>query len=132
MHFVQLNSLWLLVTTNWSCLSDHKLKHGFIGSPNPMFSCGLDTETACHYLLHCHNFTEKIPFILNTVSRINEDILTTICDTSVVELLLYSNYLPDLATNTVMLNASVYFISSIIRLGSRVIQNCFFKYYVVN
>ena len=32
-----------------SHLRKHKLKHGFLNSLNPICSCGLDTETTCHY-----------------------------------------------------------------------------------
>ena len=38
---------------------DCKFKHGFLGSLNPICSCGLDIETTCHYLLHCPNLQMK-------------------------------------------------------------------------
>ena len=35
-----------------SDLRDHKFKHGFLDSLNPICSCGWDIETTYHYLLH--------------------------------------------------------------------------------
>ena len=40
-----------------SYLREHKFKHGFLDSLNPIYSSGLDAKTTCHYLLHCPNFT---------------------------------------------------------------------------
>ena len=66
---------------------DHKFKHGFLDSLNPICSCGLDVETTCHYLLHCPNFTNERSILLNIFSTINESSLT-FCDASFVKLLL--------------------------------------------
>ena len=94
-----------------SQLLDHKFKHGFLGSLNPICSCGLDIETTCHYLLHCPNFTNEKSTLLNIVSTINENNLTS-CDATFVKLILYGDESLDLGTNTLILNASVNFILS--------------------
>ena len=36
-----------------SHLREHKFKHGFLDSLNPICNCGLDIESTCHFLLHC-------------------------------------------------------------------------------
>ena len=94
-----------------SHLCDHKFKHGFLDSLNPICSCGLDVETTCHYLLHCPNFTNERSILLNIVSTINESSLTS-CDASIVKLLLNGDESLDLETNTLILNATVDFILS--------------------
>ena len=94
-----------------SHLREHKFKHGFLDSVNPVCSCGLDIETTCHYLLHCPNFTNERSVLLNNVSTINKNSLTT-CGATIVKLLLYGDELLDLVTNTLSLNATVDFILS--------------------
>ena len=32
---------------------EHKFKHNFQETLNPIFNCGEDIETSSHYLLHC-------------------------------------------------------------------------------
>ena len=94
-----------------SHLREHKFKHGFLDSLNPICSCGLDIETTCHYLLHCPNFTNEKSTLLNIVSTINENNLTS-CDATFIKLILYGDESLDLGTNTLILNASVNFILS--------------------
>ena len=67
-----------------------------------MCSCTLNIETTYHYLLHCPNFTNKRSVFLNTVLRINKDILTS-WDSNVIKLLIQADKL----ANTLTLNASI-------------------------
>ena len=94
-----------------SHLCDHKFKHGFLNSLSSICSCGLHVETTFHYLLLCPNFTNERSILLNIVSTINESSLTS-CDVSIVNLLLNGDESLDLETNTLILNATVDFISS--------------------
>ena len=94
-----------------SHLRDRKFKHGFLDSLNPICSYGFDIETICHFLLHCPNFINERPLLLNTVSRLTKDKLPS-CDTSVIKLFLYDDDSLDLVTNFLILNASVDFILS--------------------
>ena len=103
-----------------SHLCDHKFKHGFLDSLNPICSCGLNVETTYHYLLHCPNFTNERSILLNIVSTINESSLTS-CDASIVKLLLNGDESLDLETNTLILNATVDFILSSKRFDSPLI-----------
>ena len=82
-----------------------------------------DTETTCHYLLHCPNYTNERSTLLNIVSTINENSLTS-CDATTVKLLLYGDKFLDTETNYLILNASVDFILLSKRLY-RIIKNCF-------
>ena len=45
-----------------SDLRDHKFKHGFLDSLNPVCSCGFDIETTCHFLFLCPNFINESHF----------------------------------------------------------------------
>ena len=39
-----------------SHLADHKFRHNFQDSLNPICTCGQKIETASHFLLHCLNY----------------------------------------------------------------------------
>ena len=41
---------------NFIHLNEHKFRHNFRDTVNPMCSCGTGIETTDHYLLCCHNF----------------------------------------------------------------------------
>ena len=94
-----------------SHLPEHKFKHGFFDSLNPICNCRLDIETMCHFLLHCPNFINERTLLLNNVSRITKDALPS-CETAFVKLPLYGHNSFDLATNTLLLNASLKYILS--------------------
>ena len=47
-----------------SHLREHKFKHGFQDSLNPICSCGNDIETSAHFLLYCpHYSSERSTFV---------------------------------------------------------------------
>ena len=100
----------------------HKFKHGLLEPLKPIFSCGLDIETTCHYLLHCLKFTNERSILLDSVSRINKDVLTS-CDTTVVILLYHGDKSLDLVTNTHALNAYVTFILSSNKFDDALVHN---------
>ena len=89
----------------------HKLKHRFLDSLNRICSSGFDIETTSHFLLHCQNFINERSLHLNNVSGLTKEKLPS-CDTSVIKLFLYGDDSLDLVTSTLILNASVDFISS--------------------
>ena len=88
-----------------------KLKHRFLDSLNRICSSGFDIETTSHFLLHCQNFINERSLHLNNVSGLTKEKLPS-CDTSVIKLFLYGDDSLDLVTSTLILNASVDFISS--------------------
>ena len=68
-----------------SHLREHKFKHSFQDTLNPICNCGEDIETTSHYLLHCPDYLHERKTLLNTVSCIvpnifdfNNDQLTEI------------------------------------------------------
>ena len=94
-----------------SHLREHKFKHGFLDSLNPIGNYGLDIESTCHFLLPCPNFINGIILLLNDVSRITKDTLPA-CETAFVKLLLYGDDSIDSVTNTLILNASLEYLLS--------------------
>ena len=92
-----------------SHLREHKFKHGFPDSPNPIGNCGLDIETTYHYLLHCPNLINERTLLLNDVSRVTKDALPSF-ETTFVKLVLYGDDSFDSVTNTLILNACAEYI----------------------
>ena len=63
---------------------DRKFKQSFLDLLNPIFCCGLDTETTCYYFLHCPNFINEKTLLLD-VLRITNHVFPS-CDTTSVHL----------------------------------------------
>ena len=57
-------------------LGDHKFKQGFLDSLNPNWSCSLDIETTCHFLLQCPNFRNERSLLQKNVSRLIKEKLS--------------------------------------------------------
>ena len=54
-----------------SHLREHKFKHSFLDTLNPICICGNDIETTSHYLLHCPNYFDERQTLLNTLKDID-------------------------------------------------------------
>ena len=53
-----------------SHLQEHKFKHGFLDSPNPICSCGQDIETSTNFPLYCSNHSNVRLTFLNIIRNI--------------------------------------------------------------
>ena len=91
-----------------SRLREHKFKHSFQDSLNPICNCGNDIELSAHFLLRCPNFSNKRS-TLNIIGSIDRNILTR-SDFQVTETLLYGDSNSNNITNTLILNAAVDFL----------------------
>ena len=66
---------------NFSHLREHKFRHNFLDTINPLCSCGLEIESTNHYILRCSFFytcTQKtlldnITAIIGPVSDLSDD-----------------------------------------------------------
>ena len=57
-----------------SHLREHKFRHNFQDTLNPICSCGDDIETTIHYLLHCPNYLDERRTLLGNLHSIGENI----------------------------------------------------------
>ena len=92
-----------------SHLRDHKFKHNFLDTLNPICNCGEDIETSCYYLLHCSFYTNERLAFLNVIKGIDNSILE-LNDSHIVEVLLYGIKFLDISSNTTILNATIDFL----------------------
>ena len=101
-----------LLTRPWlglSHLREHKFKHGFLDSLNPICTCGQNIETSTHFLLHCSNYSNERLTFLNIIRNIDSNILSK-NDLKVTETLLYGDSSYDDTNNTLIMNATMEFL----------------------
>ena len=99
-----------------SLLREHKFKHSFQDSINPLWSCSLDVESTIHYFLQCPLFTIKRHTLLNTISQIDNKLLHS--NESNLTQHLFCNPYRDTKTNTEILNATVnYVLTTLLRMS---------------
>ena len=92
-----------------SHLREHKFKHGFLDSLNPICSCGQNIETLTHFLLHCSNYSNERLTFLNIIRNIDSNILSK-NDLKVTETLLYGDSSYDDRKNTLIVNVTMEFL----------------------
>ena len=92
-----------------SHLREHKFKHSFQDTINPLCSCGLDIESTEHFLLHCPQFVNERRTLLSTIGNINYKLLEN-TDSNLTQTLLFGNTSFDITDNTKILNATINFI----------------------
>ena len=98
-----------------SHLREHKFKHGFVDSLNPICSCGQNIETSTHFLLHCSNYPNERLNFLNIIRNIDRNILDK-NDLKITETLLYGDSSLDDTNNTLIMNATMEFLLASKRL----------------
>ena len=87
-------------------LREHKFKHSFQDTINPLYSCGLDIEPTGHFLLHCPQFVNERRTLLSTIGNINYKLLEN-TDSNLTQKLLFGNTSFDITGNTKILNATI-------------------------
>ena len=95
-----------------SHLNEHKFRHNFRDTLNPLCSCSLEPETSNHFLLHCPHYDTHRQTLFDYIYTIDESI-SNLSDDNLVSLLLYGNsklYCNDQNTN--ILNATICFLKS--------------------
>ena len=92
-----------------SHLREHKFRHNFQDTLNPICSCGDGIETTIHYLLHCPNYLDERRTLLDNLQSIRENIHDK-NDSQISELLLFGISSNNDASNTCILNATSQFI----------------------
>ena len=94
-----------------SHLREHKFKHSFQDTLNPLCSCGLDIETTSHYFLHCPLFHAERSTLLNKVNEIDCPIFNK-SELVVTLILLFRDRSFKDEVNLLILNATIDFVLS--------------------
>ena len=75
---------------NFSHLNEHKFRHNFRDTLNPLCKCGGGIETTSHFFLRCHLYAPQRSELLNTVYRLNPTI-KNFAEENLVHLLLFGS-----------------------------------------
>ena len=83
---------------NFSHFNEHKFRHGFRDTVDPMSKFGLETETALHFLLSCRLYSTIRTELLNDISTVDSS-LTNYPDEKLLNILLYGSEYFSVKTN---------------------------------
>ena len=96
---------------NLSHLREHKFKHNFQDTINPICNCSLSVESTEHFFLHCLNFNQERLVLLNNLATIDNSI-RSYQNQDLIDLLLYGNPRFDEKSNHLILTYSIDYIRS--------------------
>ena len=95
----------------FSHLKEHKFRHNFQDSIDPMCSCNSGVETTTHFFLHCANFTFQRQTLFDRITTIDKNILTE-NEESIINTLLFGKPNSENSLNKSILIASIEYILS--------------------
>ena len=92
-----------------SHLREHKLKHSFQDTINPLCKCGQDIESSNHFFLHCPFFINERRTLLNTKCSLDSNLLDC-TDYDLTQTLLFGNISQVSSNNFKIINAWIDYI----------------------
>ena len=84
---------------HFSHLNEHKFRHNFRATIDPMCSCGLEPETTLHYLLRCNLYFDLRTELLNDICALNPT-LKNLSHEKLLNILLYGKVLANKMRNS--------------------------------
>ena len=93
----------------FSHLREHKFRHNFEDTLNPLCSCSIEPETTSHYFLHCHNYDAIRATLINELNPINNT-LHLLDDSELIQIILFGNAKFNTESNRRILLASINYI----------------------
>ena len=99
----------------FSHLPEHKFRHNFTDSLNPLYSCFLEIESTLHFFLHCQNYTTLRRALMTDLKNINDAIMS-LNESDLLHVMLYGSKKFDNSMNISILTATIKFIKDTGRL----------------
>ena len=91
----------------FSHLREHKFRHNFADTVNPLCSCALETESTDHFFLRCQNYVSFRTALMNELSSINSGIIS-LRPSALLEVILYGDrMLNDIQMSKYLLRLSI-------------------------
>ena len=94
-----------------SDLREHKLRHKFQDTINPLCSCSLEIESTSHFFLRCQNFITPRTNLMNKLRKLDSNILN-LDEISLTKLILYGDSKYENKVNKKISLASINFVLS--------------------
>ena len=104
----------------FSYLREHKFRHNFHNTLNPLCSSSLEPETASHYLLHCHNFSFSCLSLMK-VQLLMDSSISQLSETGHANILLYGDSKISISKNSQILQGTIKYIFSVKRFNKLLI-----------
>ena len=96
---------------NCSHLNEHKFRHGFRDTLNPLCDCNSEMETTAHYLLRCHLFSNQRLKLLDNINQLDNTMLT-LSEKEIINILLYGSPAYSFFINNNILALTIDFLKS--------------------
>ena len=104
-----------------SHLREHKLKHGFQDTINPLCNCGQDIESFTHFFLHCPFFINKRRTLLSTIRSLDSKLFDC-TNYDLTQTLLFRNTSQISSNSFKIINAAIDYILSSKRFDKALFQ----------
>ena len=101
---------------DFSHLREHKFRHNFRDTLNPMCNCSLEPENTSHFLLHCHNYDNLRLTLMSDLNMIDAS-LNILDEVNLVQVLLFGDKKYDLITNQKILQVTITFLKETARFN---------------
>ena len=96
---------------NFSHLREHKFRHNFRDTLNPLCSCSLEIETTNHYLLRCPFYAIMRKTLLDSIENIVGPLLN-LADDKIANLLLFGDSVYTIQQNCSILQSTIVYLKS--------------------
>ena len=96
---------------NFSHLNEHKFRHGFKDTVDPMCKCGVETETTLHFLLRCSLYSNIRTELLDDIYTVDSP-LSNYPDEKLLNILLYGLEYFTVKTNQSILKSTIKFLKN--------------------
>ena len=93
----------------FSHLSEHKFRHNFANSLNPLCSCSLQTDSSIHFFLRCQIYTTLRRALMTDLKNINDAIMS-LNESDLLHTMLYGSNKFNNNMNIGILTATIKFI----------------------
>ena len=93
----------------FSHLREHKFKHNFQDTLNPLCPCSLEAEDTYHFFMRCQSFSNQRNVLFDELNSINSEILK-MSENKVVQVLLFGNKSFSKDMNFRIITSSIHFI----------------------
>ena len=96
---------------NFSHLNEHKFRHDFKDTNDPMCKCGVETETTFHFLLRCRLYSNIRTELLDDIYTADSS-LTIYPDEKLLNILFYGSKFVSMKINQPILKSTIKFLKS--------------------
>ena len=93
----------------FSHLREHKFKHNFQDTLNPLCPCSLEAEDTYHFFMRCQSFSNQQNVLFDDLNSVNSEILK-MSENEIVQVLLFSNKRFSKDMNFRILTSSIRFV----------------------